>query len=388
MEDTHTRPGTADPPEERAVEVCPRCGEPIAALPPIDALALGGVQVRRCLRCGTRSTESPERELVFSCEGCGLPFSTREILPHASQLCPACKDGEPATDLPDPRVVAATEAEVRSALAERWRFVSSPSVAAYLDRVTRQVARRVDGAPEESHVVLADDPTLRTLALPSGTLLVSVGTLAFLEDEAELVFVIGHELAHSASGDAAVRLVRLGFGAVVRGREAPALAAWASAAMDLVRLGYGRKRERDADARALEAMLALEYDPESAVRYLRRLQTAVEAGDPLVAESAVAHPPALDRIRRIERALWGRIHDGRILRVNREVFRRAAGREALAAGLVPTELPVPRGSSGAGPGAGEGDAGTGATRRRRLAWVVAAGVALLALAASLLYLAR
>jgi hypothetical protein len=308
-------------------------------LPSVEAAALSGVLVRRCTRCGTRSTETTPPRLVFSCERCALVFQTDDLLPKTSQICSDCTEGRPPAGLPDGRVVRATEHEVLSALATRFRFVSAGPLAAYLERLTRQLVRFVEGAPETVRVVLLDEPALRTLALPSGMLLVSTGTLSFLEDESELAFVLAHELAHAASGDAAVRLVRLGFDAVARRQEAPTPDAWAEAALDLIRLGYGRKRERDADARAMQALVGLDYDPESASRLLRRMQAAMDRGDPRVAETAVCHPSPSDRLRRLERTLWSHVGDGRILRVNREVFRRAASREALS-NLVTVELPL------------------------------------------------
>lgn len=319
-------------------EQCPRCLERLSLLPSVEASALGGVRVRRCRRCGTRSTESSPSRLLFTCERCGLPFQAEALLPHTEQVCGDCAEGRPPGPLPEPHVVRATENEVRAALANRWRCVSSAPLAAYLDRLTRHVARRVEAAPGASRVLLVEEPSLRTLALPSGTLLVSLGMLSFLEDEAELVFVLAHELAHAASGDAAVRLVRLGFDAVVRRQDAPSPEAWAEAALDLVRLGYGRRRERDADARALEAILALDYDPESVLRFLRRLEAALESGERRFSDIAVSHPSPSDRLRRLERSLWGRVPEGRILRVNREVFRRAAGREALERNLTAVDL--------------------------------------------------
>ncbi len=319
-------------------EKCPRCLERLSPMPGVEAAVLGGARVRRCGRCGTRSTETAPSRLVFTCERCGLLFQADVLLPRTEQICYDCEEGRPPAPLPDPRVVRATENEVRAALSTRWRFVSSPALDSYLGRMTRQVARRVDAAPGASRVLLVEERALRTLALPSGTLLVSLGMLSFLEDEAELVFVLAHELAHAASGDAAVRLVRLGFDAVARRHDAPSPEGWADAALDLVRLGYGRKRERDADARALEATLTLDYDPESIFRYLRRLETALLDGDRRFADLAVSHPSPSDRLRRLERSLWGRVPEGRILRVNREVFRRAAGREALAAKLTVVSL--------------------------------------------------
>ena len=257
------------------------------------------------------------------------------------QRCPECVSGRIPAELPDRDICAAAENEVRAALATRWRFVTSPAAQGYLDRIARQVAERVESAPSRPRVVLVDAAEHRTLALPSGTLIVSTGLLTFLEDEAELAFVLGHEVAHAASGEAAVRLVRLGFQATVRERGGTDGLCWSDAAVDLVRLGYGRRRERDADARSLEAMHALEYDPQSAIRYLERLHAAMTAGRPEVAEAVVAHPTALDRIRRIERTLFGRVGPPDLCRVNREVFRRALAPPALTRALVTTELDAP-----------------------------------------------
>jgi predicted Zn-dependent protease len=242
-------------------------------------------------------------------------------------------------ELPDRDIAAAAENEVRAALATRWRFVTSPAAQTYVDGVARQIAARIADAPERPRVVLVETSEHRTLALPSGTLLVSTGLLAFLEDEAELAFVLGHEIAHAASGEAAVRLVRLGFQATTRERGATDGLCWSDAALDLVRLGYGRRRERDADLCALDAMLALEFDALSACRYLQRLHEAIERGDEDVAETEVAHPTPLDRIRRIERALYARVAGATdVSRVNREVFRRALAPAAWAGGFVKTEL--------------------------------------------------
>jgi predicted Zn-dependent protease len=289
--------------------------------------------------------------MVFSCESCGLPFLAETLLPHGENRCGACSAGLTPPDLPDRAVAAAAENEVRAALASRWRFVTSATAQSYLDRIARQLASRIPGAPSAPRVVLVEAAEHRALALPSGTLIVSTGLLSFLEDEAELAFVLGHEIAHAASGEAAVRLVRLGFEATARERSATDGLCWSDAAVDLVRLGYGRKRERSADACALAALLELDYEPQSAARYLQRLEASIARGDEVVAETAVAHPTPADRARRIERALYARVTGATVApRVNREVFRRAVSPATLAAGLVRTELdapqPVPWGMTG------------------------------------------
>jgi hypothetical protein len=335
-------------------------------VPAVPAASLGGLLIRRCVRCGTRNAQG---HAVFSCEICGLPFVADPLLPRSDQRCEDCRDGQVPADLPDPALASATEAEVLAALCDLWRFVASERTSAYLDRIARHVATRVEGAPRV-HVRITEDARLRTLALPSGTLLVSRGTVAGLEDEAELAFVLGHEVAHAASGDAAVRLVRLGFHAVAHGRERASRASWGEAVLDLLRLGYGKHRERDADARAFEAVLALGYDPASVFRYLARMHERILAGDAEVADLAASHPPPRSRTQHLERAYYGRVQSTRALQVNREVFRRAAGPEALRGLMAERGAAGAFGRSGAEPGALAPRQG-----RRWLLWgAVAAGV--------------
>lgn len=319
-------------------EACPRCGDGPFALPAVRSATLGGAFARRCPSCSTRWTLAPSgRSLLFTCERCGLPFPSPTLLAHGEQECDACRDGRVPPDLPDARVCEAVEHEIRIALDGRWRFGTAASGQAYLDRVARQVASRSEGAPDGVRVVVIDAPQHRALALPSGTLLIGSGALTFLEDEAELAFFLGHEIAHAASGDAAVRLSRLGFLTTSRRGDRDG-ASWADAASDLGALGYGRHRERDADARSLFAILALGYDARAVGRYLDRLQAAIDSGDPAVAETALAHPTPAERRRRIGKLLYGRVTEGEgSLKVNREVFRRAVP-GAFGAGLTPIRL--------------------------------------------------
>jgi predicted Zn-dependent protease len=298
-----------------------------------------------------------------------LPFASTELLPHSAHRCDDCRAGKVPADLPDEHLAAAIEREMRAVLDRHWRFVGTPALLAYLEAVARQVAATVEGAPSTVRVVLLEEAGLKTLALPSGTLVLSLGTLLFLEDEAELAFVLAHELTHAACADAATRIVRLGFDALARDGGESADSGFRRAADDLIALGYGRHRERDADARGLEALLALGYDPESALRYLRRLQQMVERGDPRAAEIALAHPTAADRARRLDRALFGRTvpQHGR---VNREVFRRAAGHAVLT-----TRLERVRGFGEPPP---ETAAPSVRRPRRILAWLLAATGLLLA----------
>jgi predicted Zn-dependent protease len=204
-------------------------------------------------------------------------------------------------------------------------------------------------------VALCDDETMCCLALPSGLVLISTGVLRGLEDEAELAFVVAHEVAHIAAGDAARALVRFGLQNAASRPQDLGRAAWVRAAGDVVSLGHGMGRERSADLRAVEAMMRLGYDPRSALRYLDRLELKAAVGAPEMAPLLSAHPPPHDRVRRLEPSLRGRVGAGRRERVNRELFRRVAGHVRLHADLRPTAgivdaTPDPAGSGAEGRG--------------------------------------
>ncbi len=235
-------------------------------------------------------------------------------------------------DLPDAQLVSAAEQEVRDALDEVWGFAHSPALASYLNRLARILAAEIEGAPKNPQVALLDDAMIRTFALPSGLVILSIGALASVEDEAELAFLLAHELVHSAHGDAAQRLVRQGLINISRRQDAVS-EVWRTAVDDMLALGYGRKREFSADDQAFQAILALGFDPESALRWLVRLDGRVSDADPHIRTFFLSHPTPCQRHRRFQDKLAGLVEPPGT-RVNREVFRRAAGREVLASALV------------------------------------------------------
>jgi len=312
---------------------CPACGAPGPGSPAVTVDLFGGVALRRCTRCGSRRLAPTEDESriprTSDAAANGLPrLEGRELVEPMAE-------GPAVAPLPEPGLAEAGESETRHALAYSWRFVSGPRSSEYLDRLARSTARTIDGAPEDCHVHLHEGPDIQRLALPSGRLLFSVGALGAIEDEAELVFVLGHELAHVASGDAGRRLVALGLAELARGEGGQDETRWLLAAKDLLRLGHGAENEFRADLQGVRAVLALGYDPESVIRYLERVGRAVEEDDPRMAVTTLAHPLPADRLLRVRRS-WGvHVRDAGASRVNRDAFRRAVGHSALVAELEP-----------------------------------------------------
>ena len=351
---------------------CPVCASSRSFTPTLVTALYPAEPLRRCLQCGRRSTADRTRSLVLrDCADCGIPFLVEHGVPRGGQRCAACGDGRLPSDLPDRELTEATEREIVLGLERVWSFVRAPALSAYLDRLANEIRARAEGELRTSGVTLVEDVRCFTLGLPSGRVLMSLGMLSSLSDEAELAFVLAHELAHAASVDASSRFVRLGLRVVAQEQRESAERSWSDAALDVIRLGYGRPREREADRRAFWTIVGLGYDPRSAVAWLRRLDDLVERGDPRLADLALAHPLPHERIELLTTEL-ARLPAARsALRVNREPFRRAAGDEAALARLERVSTVEPP--------VAESVEGSPAGTLRRVAWLVAS----LALAAAL-----
>jgi len=307
---------------------CPRCAEPARAAGPLRTAFLPGVDLWRCTRCGARfGRQRGAERLLLTCPACELPYLAEDG--EAGDSCPDCLDGRVPDDLPHAALAAVTEQELLSALASHWRFLTSDVSAVYLDSVLHRVAGKIEGAPRECRVVLFEDSELKILGLPSGTILLSQEALDDLDDEAQLAFLLAHELIH-ATRDATARLIRIGLRAVSREEPPREQEDWAEIAEDIVRLGYGPKREAEADAGALEVILALGYDTGSVMRYFRHLAALAGRSDDRVLGLLLAHPAPGERIRRAEAVVSGRVDPGAARLVNREVLRRATRRHAGA----------------------------------------------------------
>jgi predicted Zn-dependent protease len=243
-------------------------------------------------------------------------------------------DGTSALNLagagdPEASLVRASECEIRRGLNACWRFVSTPALEQYVNPLAARVKRLVAGAPSHCVVELFEDDGLHSLPLPSGTLLLSRGTLESVRDEAELVFLLAHDLAHVARGEAARQLLNGGLRAVSRSDADPDGSAWAEGAQEIVRHGFGEPAEFAADEIAMSVVRSLGYDPDSVARYLERLDTVRHREPSGTDDPARSHPDPAERLRRLEGQIHGAAETSGACRVNREVLRRAFGGEGV-----------------------------------------------------------
>jgi predicted Zn-dependent protease len=152
-----------------------------------------------------------------------------------------------------------------------------------------------------------DDPTPNAFALPGGFVYVTRGLLGYLDSEAQLASVLGHEIGHVTARHAATaisraRLAQLGL--LVGPIFFPAVAdfgGWAGLGLNLLFLEYGRDAELQADALAFRYALQRGHDVREMVDVLTTLKRLdrVEGHSPLP-PWLETHPSPDERIRNLE----------------------------------------------------------------------------------------
>jgi len=168
-----------------------------------------------------------------------------------------------------------------------------PEVERYIEETGRKViAGQAALENVEFRFRVVRDPMVNAFALPNGSVYVTTGLLAALENEAQLASVLGHESTHVIdrhsylenrsvrkktlainilAGVAATMPVGSVFGAAI------ALGAEASAAMvEVTVFGYSQEKEREADQGGFELMTRASYDPGAMARTFELLDEKLE----------------------------------------------------------------------------------------------------------------
>lgn len=161
---------------------------------------------------------------------------------------------------------------------KRGLVLHDPSLQAFVDSVGQRVLgdRPVPEKVTYRFLVLCD-PTVNAFALPNGSLYLTTGLLALLENEAQLAGVIGHESAHvyerhpylenrDVRKKTVIAEIIATAVAFAPGGYAARLATAAGANVSTLLLvesiyGYSRAMESQADRDGLAAMTVAGYDP-------------------------------------------------------------------------------------------------------------------------------
>lgn len=166
------------------------------------------------------------------------------------------------------------------------------ATSAYLNRVGKSLLPRGLTLENVSWKFRAlRDPQPNAFALPNGSVYISTGLLALMDNESQLAAVLAHELTHvlrrhtylqnrSNRKKFLTMNIIAAVGAYAPGGVAGAVITIATAVAPFIVIatmyGYSRDLERDADLKGIDMMLAAEYPAEEMVNVMKLLNRDIE----------------------------------------------------------------------------------------------------------------
>lgn len=150
---------------------------------------------------------------------------------------------------------------------------AAPGLAAYVETLGQRLARHSHRAGLEYRFAVLDSPEVNAFALPGGYIYVTRGILAYLNSEAELAAVLGHEIGHVTARHS-VRQMSAEQGAnigltiasiFVPGLRSQAAGNLTNIAAGALLSGYGRDHELEADRLGAEYLVRTGYSPQAMI---------------------------------------------------------------------------------------------------------------------------
>ncbi len=182
--------------------------------------------------------------------------------------------------------------EANQQIIAQYGLYDDPQLASYVDRIGQEVLRTSAygeaTTPAEIrntpfHFQLLDSDVVNAFALPGGYIYVTRGLLSFLDNEAQLAVVLGHEAGHvlarhSSQQAANAQLGQLGLlgaavigGVVGGGNVAQGILNYGGTGVQLLFLSYSRDAEREADRAGVAYSEFAGYDAAQGAKFFRSL---------------------------------------------------------------------------------------------------------------------
>jgi len=196
--------------------------------------------------------------------------------------------GEAERSVMDEATEIAQGQKAHQQVLKEQRAYDNPKVQAYVNALGQKLAAQSHRAHLTWTFTVLDSPEVNAFALPGGYVYVTRGIMAYLDSEAELAGVMGHEIGHVTARHGAQRATRqqdagLGvlaatvLGAVLEGagvRGATNIAGQVSqtAAAGYV-ASYSREQESQADELGAEYLARNHYDPRNMVDVIQVLKS-------------------------------------------------------------------------------------------------------------------
>lgn len=177
--------------------------------------------------------------------------------------------------------------KAHQAVLKEYGVVNNAPLQAYVNTLGQRLAKLSHRDQLQWHFTLLDSPEINAFALPGGYVYVTRGLMAYMDTEADLAGVIGHEIGHVTARHGAQRATRqqdagLGvlavslLGAVLESRGVAGAGQAASQVSQSVASGliasYGREQELQADQLGAEYLSRSAFDPRNMIKVITVLK--------------------------------------------------------------------------------------------------------------------
>ncbi|MFB3905782.1 MAG: M48 family metalloprotease [Acidobacteriota bacterium] len=223
--------------------------------------------------------------------------------------------------------------EAHPQVLRQYGRLDNPQVQTYIDGIGQRLAGISHRPGLEWHFTVVDVPVVNAFALPGGYIYVTREIMAYMNNEAELAGVLGHEIGHVTARHSVEQISKaqlfslgLGIGSIVS-PTLQQLSGLAESGLGLLFLKYGRDDERQSDELGIKYMFEAGYDPRKMVEFFEVFERLQEKSGEVLPSWLSTHPSPPHRIKRTSeearQALASR--PATDLRVAREPYLRQIG---------------------------------------------------------------
>ena len=178
-------------------------------------------------------------------------------------------------------------AQGHAEIMKEYTALSNPRLQAYVNDIGQRLAKQSHRANLKWTFTVLDSPEINAFAIPGGYVYITRGIMAYLDSEADLAGVVGHEIGHVTARHGAQRATRqqdaavgalLGgiLGAVLDAKGGGGIGQQIGEATQAAAAGYvakyGREQELQADGLGAEYLSRVNYDPRNMIDVIRVLK--------------------------------------------------------------------------------------------------------------------
>jgi len=209
---------------------------------------------------------------------------------------------------PEQEIASGAQNYVPAQQSQGGQYVVDPGLTTYVQKVGKKLAAVSDRPDLPYEFVVLNNDVPNAWAMPGGKLAINRGLLVYLEDEAQLAAVMGHEIVHAAARHGAqqqTQNVLMGAGVLIAGiavaEKSPEYGALGVGALAVGsqawQAKYGRDHELQSDEVGMKYMAKAGYDAQSAVELQEIFVNLSEGRNAGFIEGLFAsHPPSQERV--------------------------------------------------------------------------------------------